>query len=90
MKHVQVGKGIAACIHDSLVLDVRKHAQRGRSINMALSTRGLVALEGAGMSLEKVVMREAIPMRGRMIHTKGGRQSPQIYDIYGEVSIELR
>ncbi len=42
----------------------------GRSINLALSTRGLDALERIGLRDE--VMRLAVPMRGRMIHPPGG------------------
>lgn len=42
----------------------------GRSINLALSTRGIHALEQLGIADE--VMRHAIPMRGRMIHEKSG------------------
>src|ERR1700682_3679020 len=41
----------------------------GRSINLALSTRGIHALEQLGIAEE--VMRHAIPMRGRMIHPAG-------------------
>ena len=39
----------------------------GRSINLALSNRGLSGLAGAGLA-EMVMDTEAIPMRGRMIH----------------------
>lgn len=43
----------------------------GRSINLALSARGLAGLREAG--LERVVMeKDAIPMRGRMIHPVAG------------------
>jgi kynurenine 3-monooxygenase len=38
----------------------------GRSINLALSTRGLTTLQFVG--LEDEVLKLAIPMRGRMIH----------------------
>ncbi len=41
----------------------------GRSINLALSTRGIQALDHLGIADE--VMRHAIPMRGRMIHPAG-------------------
>jgi kynurenine 3-monooxygenase len=41
----------------------------GRSINLALSTRGIHALEQLGIAGE--VLRHAIPMRGRMIHPAG-------------------
>jgi kynurenine 3-monooxygenase len=42
----------------------------GRSINLALSTRGIHALQQLGIADE--VLRHAIPMRGRMIHDKSG------------------
>ncbi|WP_020538925.1 FAD-dependent oxidoreductase [Lewinella cohaerens] len=41
----------------------------GRSINLALSHRGLMALDTAGMREE--VLKYCIPMRGRMIHSIG-------------------
>jgi kynurenine 3-monooxygenase len=41
----------------------------GRSINLALSTRGIQALDQLGIADE--VVRHAIPMRGRMIHPAG-------------------
>lgn len=41
----------------------------GRSINLALSTRGIHALEQLGIADE--VLRHAIPMPGRMIHPAG-------------------
>ena len=42
----------------------------GRSINLALSTRGIHAL--AQLGLADQVLRHAIPMRGRMIHDRSG------------------
>src|SRR6476660_6143475 len=42
----------------------------GRSINLALSTRGIHALAQIGIADE--VLRHAIPMRGRMIHDRSG------------------
>ena len=42
----------------------------GRSINLALSTRGIHALQQLGIAEE--VLRHAIPMPGRMIHDKSG------------------
>lgn len=44
----------------------------GRSINLALSDRGIAALRMVG--LEKEIQKETIPMRGRMIHTEGSFQ----------------
>src|SRR5467141_4934697 len=50
----------------------------GRSINLALSTRGIHALEQIGIADE--VLRHAIPMRGRMIHEKSGELHFSPYD----------
>jgi kynurenine 3-monooxygenase len=41
----------------------------GRSINLAISTRGIHALEQIGLAHE--ALQHAIPMRGRMIHPAG-------------------
>src|SRR5438034_11217690 len=51
----------------------------GRSINLAVSTRGIHALEQLGIAGE--VMPHAIPMRGRMIHDKTGRLHFAPYDV---------
>ena len=51
----------------------------GRSINLALSTRGIHALEQLGLADE--VLRHAIPMRGRMIHDKSGDLHFAPYDV---------
>jgi kynurenine 3-monooxygenase len=50
----------------------------GRSINLALSTRGIHALEQLGLADE--VLQHAIPMRGRMIHDKSGALHFSPYD----------
>jgi kynurenine 3-monooxygenase len=50
----------------------------GRSINLALSTRGIYALEQLGIAEE--VLRHAIPMGGRMIHSKSGDLHFSPYD----------
>src|SRR3954469_13675692 len=50
----------------------------GRSINLALSTPGIHALQQLGIAAE--VMRHAIPMRGRMIHDKSGDLHFSPYD----------
>jgi kynurenine 3-monooxygenase len=51
----------------------------GRSINLAVSTRGIHALEQLGIANE--VLRHAIPMRGRMIHHKSGDLHFAPYDV---------
>jgi len=51
----------------------------GRSINLALSTRGIHALQQIGIADE--VLKHAIPMRGRMIHEKSGGLHFAPYDV---------
>ncbi len=51
----------------------------GRSINLAISTRGIHALEELGIADE--VLQHAIPMRGRMIHDKSGELHFSPYDV---------
>lgn len=54
----------------------------GRSINLALSDRGLLALEGAG--LKDDVLPLCLPMHGRMIHDLDGTQHFQPYGKSGQ------
>src|SRR5205814_1311326 len=51
----------------------------GRSINLAISTRGIHALEQIGIAGE--ALRHAIPMRGRMIHHRSGALHFTPYDV---------
>jgi kynurenine 3-monooxygenase len=51
----------------------------GRSINLAVSTRGIHALQQIGLADE--VLRHAIPMGGRMIHDKSGSLHFTPYDV---------
>lgn len=51
----------------------------GRSINLAISTRGIHALQQIGIADE--ALRYAIPMRGRMIHDKSGALHFAPYDV---------
>src|SRR3954453_8548881 len=58
--------------------DMRKvRMSAGRSINLALSTRGIYALHAAGVweELQKII----IPMKGRMIHPATGQLTLQRY-----------
>jgi kynurenine 3-monooxygenase len=55
----------------------RKGYEGGRSINLALAERGLHALRQAG--LEREVMRQAVMMRGRMVHFADGQAQLQRY-----------
>ncbi|MET8202997.1 FAD-dependent oxidoreductase [Micromonospora taraxaci] len=60
-------------------------AERGRSINLALSERGLDALRRIGLAEQ--VMTDALPMRGRMIHPVEGEQQFQSYSAAGDRAI---
>lgn len=53
--------------------DIRKvKIPAGRSINLALSDRGIAALREVG--LDEYILKEAIPMYGRMVHTPEGQK----------------
>ncbi len=54
----------------------------GRSINLALSTRGLTALNRVGLG--ERIMEECIPMHGRMIHDVDGNTHLQPYGRTGQ------
>ncbi len=58
--------------------DMRKEeVSAGRSINLALSVRGLHALAQVGLKDE--ILKKAIPMLGRMIHSRTGELALQPY-----------
>ena len=48
----------------------REEVAAGRSINLALSDRGIAALREVGM--DEYMLAEAVPMYGRMIHSVSG------------------
>src|SRR5438067_2177090 len=52
-------------------------AERGRSINLALSVRGIHALRELGLADE--VLQDSVLMRGRMIHARTGALTFQPY-----------
>ncbi len=97
MSHIIVaGAGLAGSLfalnavqrgHDVTLLE-RRHDSRsagyvgGRSINLALSQRGLRALEGVGQ--RERVEAFGIPMRGRMMHAPDGALTWQRYGRTGE------
>ncbi|MEK7225847.1 MAG: NAD(P)/FAD-dependent oxidoreductase, partial [Bacteroidota bacterium] len=63
--------------------DMRKEKmQAGRSINLALSDRGLLALEKVGLADE--IKKIAIPMHGRFIHNPDGSTAFQPYGKQGQ------
>ena len=63
-------RSIAADVYESRG-DLRTaEVAAGRSINLALSNRGIAALKEVG--LDEYMLAEAVPMRGRMIHAVDG------------------
>lgn len=63
--------------------DIRKgQAEAGRSINLALSTRGIEALKK--VDLAEKVLNDAIPMNGRMMHSVKGELTYQAYGKSGQ------
>ena len=92
-KFVLVGSGLAGGLlaaylgrrgHDVDLYERRADPREGnivggRSINLAISTRGIHALEHIGIADE--ALQCAIPMRGRMIHDKSGALHLSPYDV---------
>ena len=65
-------RGIETQVYESRG-DMRlEEVAAGRSINLALSDRGIAALREVGM--DEYMLAEAVPMTGRMIHTVTGEQ----------------
>jgi kynurenine 3-monooxygenase len=63
-------RGIEADVYEARA-DMRKiEMAAGRSINLALSDRGIAALREVGM--DEYMLREAVPMLGRMVHSVTG------------------
>jgi kynurenine 3-monooxygenase len=63
--------------------DMRKaDISAGKSINLALSARGIRALEKVG--LKDAILSKAIAMNGRMIHSEKGELSYQPYGTEGQ------
>ena len=63
-------RGLMVDVYESRA-DMRKETMSaGRSINLALSDRGIKALEEVG--IDKTILKEAVPMKGRMLHSKEG------------------
>ena len=63
--------------------DMRKQeVGGGRSINLALSNRGIKALNEVGLA--DLIRKNAIPMHGRMVHTVDGQQSFHLYGKEGQ------
>jgi kynurenine 3-monooxygenase len=65
--------------------DPRRVGAAGRSINLALSARGIDALERVGLVDD--VMAHGLAMRGRMVHDRAGVLAYQAYSADGSKAI---
>jgi kynurenine 3-monooxygenase len=64
-----------------------KAQSQQRSINLAISSRGIAALQAIDPVATGRFMQTVIPMRGRMIHDMNGKLDSQLYDMDGQVRI---
>ena len=75
----------------SFATDIRLPSSKAtveqRSINLAISSRGLAALHCIDSGAAVRISQTAIPMRGRMIHDLQGKVERQMYDIDGQVCV---
>ncbi|GJJ12058.1 hypothetical protein Clacol_006299 [Clathrus columnatus] len=51
-----------------------------RSVNLAISSRGLAALYSIEPNLMDRILNKAIPMKGRLLHLASGKTESQLYD----------
>lgn len=81
-------RGIASCVYERQPDPRYSRPSAGRSINLAMSARGMRALRHAGLLAE--VEPLLLPMRGRLIHKDNGttelqpygqREEEQIYSV---------
>lgn len=63
-------RGIEVDVYEARGDMRREEVAAGRSINLALSDRGIAALREVGM--DEYMLSEAVPMYGRMIHSTAG------------------
>jgi len=94
-----VGAGLAGCLLAALLgrrgvaVDLYERrpdprtagAERGRSINLAISARGLDALDRVGLAEQ--ALADALPMRGRTLHAPDGGLGFQSYSADGTRAI---
>ncbi|MBM3980404.1 MAG: hypothetical protein FJ304_08970, partial [Planctomycetes bacterium] len=64
-------RGVRVTVFERRADQRAEQVEEGRSINLALSARGIHALTQVGLDAE--VLSRAIPMRGRFIHAVGTR-----------------
>jgi kynurenine 3-monooxygenase len=75
-------RGYAVAVFERRSDPRRTDLYAGRSINLALSTRGIKSLEEVGLASQ--IRQEAIPMHGRMMHNVKGELSYLPYGKEGQ------
>jgi kynurenine 3-monooxygenase len=78
-------RGIEATVYERREDPRDAPPERGRSINLAISARGLEALDHVG--LRELTLKRALPMHGRMVHDRDGQQSFRPYSADGTQAI---
>lgn len=81
--------GLAKRGYDVTLFDLRADprtvsAKNLRSINLAVSARGIQGLKAVDEKMCERILEGIIPMKGRMIHDLEGNQESQIYGLFGE------
>src|ERR1700733_12385825 len=81
-------RGYSVCVYEKRP-DLRQSSNdtERKSINLALSLRGVSALQNIGA--DSTILESIIPMSARMIHPKGGDLVAQPYGVHGEVNEEM-
>jgi len=74
-------RGLEVCVYERRPDPRVAGAERGRSINLAVSARGLAALDQVGLA--DLALSRALPMRGRMVHPPAGATNLQPYSADG-------
>ncbi|MGK5551076.1 FAD-dependent oxidoreductase [Actinomadura kijaniata] len=78
-------RGLAVTVYERRPDPRIAGAERGRSINLAVSARGLAALEQVG--LRDQALKRALPMHGRRVHPLRGEVNFQSYSADGTRAI---
>ena len=70
-------------------LPASREAAQQRSINLAISSRGIAAMQAIDPAAASRFLDSVIPMHGRMIHDSNGNLDSQLYDRDGQVGTQL-
>ncbi|KAH3664387.1 hypothetical protein WICMUC_005772 [Wickerhamomyces mucosus] len=93
-----IGAGLVGCLaalglsnrgYDVTIYELRddprkSHNKNLRSINLAVSDRGINALRYVDPTFAAKILSKVIPMSGRMIHKYNGELESQQYDLHGK------